>query len=77
MAEANRRLAPLYIKGPGYEEFVVALTEIAYAACEHGRRPSRHSVNPLTKFPAMKNCGANSWPRAMRALTRPRPPSVN
>ncbi len=36
MAEANRRLAPLYIKGPGYEEFVAALTKIAYAACEHG-----------------------------------------
>jgi hypothetical protein len=36
MAEANRRLAPLYIKGPGYEEFVAALTQIAYAACEQG-----------------------------------------
>jgi hypothetical protein len=36
MAEANRRLAPLYLKGPGYEEFVAALTEIAYAACEQG-----------------------------------------
>jgi hypothetical protein len=36
MAEVNRRLAPLYIKGPGYEEFVAALTKMAYAACEHG-----------------------------------------
>jgi len=41
MTEANRRLAPLYIKGPGYEEFVAALTEIAYAACEHGAQTFR------------------------------------
>lgn len=34
----NRLLKPLYIGGPGYDEFVAALTEIAYTACEHGAR---------------------------------------
>jgi hypothetical protein len=37
-AELNRLLAPFYIKGSGYEEFVTALTEIAHAACEWGAR---------------------------------------
>jgi len=32
----NHLLASLPIKGPGYEEFITALTQIAYAACEEG-----------------------------------------
>ena len=32
----NHLLASLPIKGSGYEEFITALTQIAYAACEEG-----------------------------------------
>jgi hypothetical protein len=34
----NQLLKPLWIGGPGYEEFVAALTDIAYTACEYGAR---------------------------------------
>jgi hypothetical protein len=34
----NHLLASLPIKGSGYEEFITALTQIAYAACEEGAR---------------------------------------
>jgi hypothetical protein len=32
----NHLLASLPIKGSGYDEFITALTQIAYAACEEG-----------------------------------------
>jgi hypothetical protein len=51
MAEANRRLAPLYLKGPGYEEFVAALTEIAYAACEQGAQTFQTLGKSLDDIP--------------------------
>src|SRR2546427_12297715 len=31
-----RKLLPFHISGPGREEFVKAITDIAYTACEYG-----------------------------------------
>lgn len=37
----NRKLAPFNIAGPGYEEFVTAISDIAYTACEYGAEQLR------------------------------------
>jgi len=34
----NQVLEPLYIRGPGYEQFLVAVADIAHTACEDGGR---------------------------------------
>ena len=36
--ELQDKLVPLHIKGSGYEEYIAALTDIGYAACEYGAR---------------------------------------
>ena len=40
----NHLLASLPIKGSGYEEFITALTQIAYAACEEGARQMQAGI---------------------------------
>ena len=46
----NQRLAPLHIAGFGYDEFIAALTPIAYAACEHGARHMEAAGRSLEKI---------------------------
>jgi len=61
----NRLLKPLYIGGPGYEEFVAALTEIAYTACEHG---AQLGLGRQTIYPRPQARHISALLRTMRGL---------